>query len=324
MKATATAYSNNALIKYWGRSNSSLRLPENNSISVNLSGLKTVTTVEFSKKIEKDDININDRSLRAVERVVSHINRIRKLAGIKLPVKVVSRNNFPSSTGLSSSASAFASLTLAGTNALGLRLEESRLSSLARLASGSACRSIPGGFTEWKKGNNHKNSLAYTIFPPEYFQIADIVAVLSYQKKKIPTSQAQNYARSSPFFQSRLKNLPGKIKNLKNAIQKKDFSQFGRLVEAEALELHSIILTSTPPVIYLLPETVSLINLVGQWRKKGLEVYFTLNTGHNLHLLCLKKDLTRLLKQLENVSFIKKLLVNFPAGASFINNNHLF
>ncbi|HSA83846.1 MAG TPA: diphosphomevalonate decarboxylase, partial [Patescibacteria group bacterium] len=142
MKATAVAPSNIAFIKYWGKKDEILRLPENGSISMNLSNLLTTTTVEFSDSYKQDMVIYNGAKESLVgNRAITHIDRIRKLAKIATNVKVVTENNFPSSTGLSSSASGFAALTVAASNAAGLKLSEKELSVLARQGSGSACRS---------------------------------------------------------------------------------------------------------------------------------------------------------------------------------------
>src|SRR3989344_8520297 len=150
MKAKAVAPSNIAFVKYWGRKDETLRLPENGSISMNLSGLQTTTIVEFSDKLEEDEIIINGvKEDLENNRAVKHLDRVRGLANIKTKAKVVTENNFPTGTGLSSSASGFAALTLAAAVAAGLKLSEKELSILARQGSGSACRSIPDGFVEW-------------------------------------------------------------------------------------------------------------------------------------------------------------------------------
>jgi len=147
MKATAIAPSNIAFTKYWGRKDEILRLPENGSISMCLSNLLTTTTVEFSPNYTKDEITINGGGLEEneAERIIKHLDRVRKLANTNHKAKMVSNNNFPSGTGLSSSASGFAALSLAASKAAGLDLNEKDLSILARLGSGSACRSIPSG-----------------------------------------------------------------------------------------------------------------------------------------------------------------------------------
>jgi len=161
MKGTAIAPSNIAFTKYWGRKNELLRLPENGSISMTLSNLLTTTTVEFSPKYKKDEIIIDSKSVQPDEgeRIIRHLDRVRAMASVPDKARVVSRNNFPCGTGLSSSASGFAALTLGALQAAGLHMSEKDISILARQASGSACRSIPGGFVEWRNGDTSETVL---------------------------------------------------------------------------------------------------------------------------------------------------------------------
>lgn len=325
MKATAIAPSNIAFIKYWGRKEEKLRLPENGSISMNLSNLLTTTTVEFSPKFKNDTLIYNGVS-EEIEgnRAIEHIDRIRRLANIKLPVKIITKNNFPSGTGLSSSASGFAALTLATVAAAGLKLSEKELSILARQGSGSACRSIPDGFVEWKDGNTSEESFAYSMFDINHWDIADVVAIVSTKVKEVSTSEGQKGAQASQFFQIRKDAMPERIKECKKLLKEKNFEKFGELIESEALELHSIMLTSHPSLIYLLPETIHTMRMVKVWRSEGLPVYFTLNTGQNIHLIVQKKDIDTLKKKLAGLKFIKKIITNYASDGARITAGHLF
>src|SRR3990167_5275645 len=234
MKATAIAPSNIAFIKYWGRKNEALRLPSNGSISMNLSNLLTTTTVEFNSSFKEDVIIIDDRKEESEgNRAIKHLDRIRKLAKINHKAKVVSQNNFPTGTGLSSSASGFAALTVAASKAAGLDLSKKELSILARQGSGSACRSIPDGFVEWLDGDTSDTSYSVSFHKPDYWDIVDVVAVVSKNKKEVSTTEGQKLAKSSPFFPVRLSRIKEKIKLIKQYIREKDFKNFGELIEAE-------------------------------------------------------------------------------------------
>lgn len=333
MKATAIAPSNIAFTKYWGKKDEVLRLPENGSISMCLSNLLTTTTVEFDKKYKKDEVTIfNSHPERAkrVEgseetmRVIKHLDRIRKLAKSNVKAKVVSKNNFPASHGLSSSASGFAALTVAAAKASGLNLSEKQLSILARQGSGSACRSIPNGFVEWLDGNTSETSYAKTIFSPNYWKIANVVAIVSTEKKEVSTSEGQESASSSPFLKERLRGMKSKNLILKKLIRTKNFQKFGELIESEALELHSIFLTQTPPLIYLTPESLRLIKMIPRWRKEGLPVYFTVNTGQDVHLIVKQKNIKKLQNKLKNLKFVKEVIVNYPSEGTKLSPKHLF
>lgn len=325
MKKTAIAPSNIAFIKYWGRKNEALRLPENASISMNLSNLLTTTTVEFLSTLKKDDITINHAKNEVQEkRVIEHLDRIRKIANIQTFAKVVSVNNFPTGTGLSSSASGFAALTIAAAAAASLSLSEKELSIFARQGSGSACRSIPNGFVEWKDGDTSDTSYAVSLYPANYWEIADVVAVVSSSQKDVPSAKGQSLAQSSIFFETRKKNMSQKITDCKKFLQEKDFTKFGELVEQEALELHAIYLTSKPSLIYLLPETLKVIKEIKKIRENGLAIYFTLNTGQDVHIICLQKDIEKVKQLIEKIPEVKKTIVNYPATGATLVENDLF
>jgi diphosphomevalonate decarboxylase len=325
MKAAAIAPSNIAFIKYWGKKDEVLRLPENGSISMNLSNLLTTTTVEFNKNFNEDEIIINNKKEKNEgSRAIKHLDRIRNLAKINLKAKVVTNNNFPTGTGLSSSASGFAALTLAGAKAAGLNLSEKELSILARQGSGSACRSIPNGFVEWLDGDSSEKSYGISIYPEKYWDIADVVAVISNNKKEVSTTEGQKFAGSSPFFPVRLLRIKEKINLIKKYMSDKDFVKLGELVESEALELHAIMLTSSPSLIYLLPGSLRIMHLVRRWRQEGLFVYFTVNTGQDIHLICQKKDIREVSRRLEEISDVQKTIINYPSKGARLVDNHLF
>lgn len=324
MKKTAIAPSNIAFVKYWGQTDPILRLPTNNSISMNLSDLTTTTTVEFSDNYLEDSIEINgETDGKKIMRALAHIDKIRALAKITTRIKMVSVNNFPTGTGLSSSASGFAALTVAAAHAAGLSMSEKELSCLARVASGSACRSIPGGFVEWEKGMSESTSYAKTLFSPSHWDIVDIVVCLDSSEKYIPTSNAQYCALTSPFFKTRLQFIDKKIALCKQYIAQKNFDSFGLLVENEALELHAIMMTSSPSLLYLYPKTVALMRRIQEWREGGVKVYFTLNTGHNVHVLCERHQIEKIKKLLVQHGY-KKNIVNIPAGGTILSEKHLF
>jgi diphosphomevalonate decarboxylase len=326
MKATALAPSNIAFIKYWGRKKDpKLRLPENGSISMNVSNLLTTTTVEFGSHFKNDSVLFNGKK-ESIEnnRALKHIERIRKLARITTRVKVVTENNFPTGTGLSSSASGFAALTVAGAKAAGLKLSEKELSILARQGSGSACRSIPDGFVEWLDGDTSETSYAKSLYQSNYWDLADVVAVTSTGKKDVPSSIGHTLAQSSAFFSVRKSHMKEKISLCKKYLREKNFQKLGELIEAEALELHAIYLTSMPSLIYLLPSTLRVMHAVKKWRADGLPVYFTLNTGQDIHLICEKKDAKKVTALVEKIEGVQKTIINYPSEGTRLVEKHLF
>jgi len=325
MKATAVAPSNIAFIKYWGKKDDELKLPENSSISMNLSNLLTITTVEFDPELKEDWVMINGvKNDTESDKVIKQLDLIRAMSLYTYKAKVLSMSNFPTGTGLSSSASGFAALTLAAVNALEINLDEKKLSILARIGSGSASRSIPDGFVEWKKGKDSNSSYSISILPANYFKILDVVAIVSNKKKEVSTTDGQKLAHTSPLFKKRLSGINKKIEIIKKLMKTRDFKNFGQLVEDEAIELHKIMQTSKPPLNYLQPETIKIMELVKRWRNEGLEVYFTLNTGQDIHLIIEEKNEKKLLEKLKKIKEVKNIIVNRPAVGASIIKSHLF
>lgn len=325
MKATAIAPSNIAFVKYWGRKDEQLRLPTNGSLSMNLSNLSTTTTVEFSSQYREDFVLIDNQQNESERlRVIAHLERIRTRCHLSTKAKVVSLNSFPSGTGLSSSASGFAALTLAASKAIGLSLSEKEMTILARQGSGSACRSIPDGFVEWKDGDASEESYAYSLFPSTHWDLVDVVAVVSSEKKEISTSEGQRRAESSPFMSVRQQSMSEKLERAKHLLTMKQFATFGELIEREALEMHAVMLTSWPSLIYWTPGTLQVMKLVQQWRTEHVDVYFTINTGQDIHLICQSNTVDTVVNRLKNIVFVKQIIVNLPAQGAHLDDSHLF
>src|SRR5512143_1177641 len=177
--STAQAHPNIAFIKYCGNRDNTLRLPVNGSISMNLAGLITRTTVSFQHSLAMDELIINGHEVTGagLERVSYILDIIRAMANIRERAEVMTENNFPVGAGIASSASAFAALALAGSKAAGLSLSEAELSRLARRGSGSAARSIPGGFVEWQVGRTDEDSFAFSIAPANHWNLVDCIAI---------------------------------------------------------------------------------------------------------------------------------------------------
>ncbi len=310
MKVTFKASADIALVKYWGKKDEVLRLPENGSISIILDGLDTFTSVELDENLTADEVIIEgDRENAEVSRVVKHLDRIRKLANSSVFARVDSRNTFPKATGLSSSGSGFAALTYAALKAYGLSFSEKEISILARQGSGTACRCVCGGFVEWKNGDTSDSSYSKTLFPPSHWDIRDVIAIVDEGTKKISSTEGHELAQSSPFFTARQTHIDQKIQLTKAAITAKDFKTLGELVEAEALEFHSILFTSVPPIVLWYPGTLAVFSVVEALRKQGIPAYFTVNTGFNVHVLTLPEYEEEVRAALDKEPLVMKTLL---------------
>lgn len=300
-KATAIAPANIAFIKYWGRKDAKLRLPYNASISMNLSACITTTKVEFSQEFSKDCVSEGFDE----KRIFEHVDRLRKLAKSDTRVRVTTKNNFPKSVGIASSASGFAALTVAAASALGLKLSKKELSGFARLGSGSACRSIPDGFVKWD------GEFAYSLYPPEHWDLRDIIVIVDTNTKKISSSEGHENVHTSPFFGKRLQELPARIARLEKALKDKNFREFGEVIEEECLDMHHVMQTQDPPLFYWTDQTKRVIEIV---KRSGLPAYFTIDAGPNVHLICEGKNEKKIVELLKG----RHSIVNKPTQGAHL------
>lgn len=324
-KTTAVANPNIAFIKYWGKANDALNLPANPSLSMNLAALTTVTTVEFRPRLPSDMVTIDGKPAtgHALERVVQHLDRVRTLAGIDESAQVVSQNDFPAGTGLASSASAFAALSLAATRAARLRLCEEELSHLARLGSGSACRSVPAGFVLWD-GDRDATSFARQVAPPDHWDLYDLVAIVSHQHKEVGSHHGHEIASTSPFYPARLNAVPGLLATVMSGIQQRDLATLGPAIEADTLAMHGVMMTSDPSLLYWEDATVAVLQGVRAWRQSGLGVFFTLDAGPNVHCFCERGDVADVEARLRDLPGIQDVLVSGPGGGVRLVEYYLF
>lgn len=315
---TAIACPNIAFIKYWGNRDDQLRLPSNGSISMNLDGLHTRTQVAFDPDLPSDELILDSASTQgpALRRVSTFLNLVRERAGLQLHARVESSNNFPMGAGIASSASAFAALALAASTAAGLELNEKDLSRLARHGSGSACRSIPGGFVEWQAGQDDETSFAFSIAPPEHWSLADCIAIVSQEHKPTGSAQGQALAHTSPLQAARLADAPRRLEICRRAILDRDFSAFAEVVELDSNLMHAVMMTSNPPLFYWQPATLQVIQAVIEWRKEGQPLCYTIDAGPNVHVLCLEQYTNLVKESLEQLPGVEKVLIAMPGGAA--------
>ena len=321
--ATAIAHPNIALIKYWGDIDPLRHIPANGSISMNLAELVTLTQVSFDPALSGDLLLINDKNItgNSMERVSVFLNKVRRMAAISTYARVESYNNFPISAGLASSASAFAALSLAATTAAGLKLDEKDLSSLARIGSGSACRSIPAGFVEWKAGQDDTDSYAYTIAPPEHWDLVDCIAVVSKQAKSASSATGHSLASTSPLQSARLADAPRRLELCREAIMQRDFDQLAVVVELDSNLMHAIMITSSPPLLYWQAATVTVMQAVQNWRNAGLPCCYTVDAGPNVHVLCESAHHTRIAEHLRQLPGVLDVIVSHPGDQTMLEEN---
>ncbi len=313
--ATAIAHANIALIKYWGNRDDALRIPANGSISMNLASLTTRTTVRFSASLYSDCLILNGRPVAGagLERVRLILDWVRARAGVGASAEVVSENNFPTGAGIASSASAFAALALAASHAAGLSLTEIDLSRLARRGSGSACRSVPGGFVEWHPGNDDTDSYAVSIAPPEHWDLVDCIAIVHAGPKAVGSGEGHVLAWTSPIQAARVADAPRRLDLCRRALLNRDFDALAAVIELDSDLMHAVMMTSRPPLLYWQAATITVFHAVRNWRAQGLPVAYTVDAGPNVHVICPNQVHVEVSRRLRNLPGVQEVLVA-PVG----------
>ena len=286
--------------------------------------LQTHTTIEFSDKFKKDSAFLGKNKLEGIrlKRILNVINPLRSLKETNLKFRMVSKNDFPTQAGLASSASAFAALALAANDALSLRLSKEEISTFARLGSGSASRSIHGGFVQWYSGKSHKTSKAEQIIKPNKFPMNAVIAVINEREKDITSHEGHSLALKSPFDEKRVEETKRDVVKIKKALKTNDFSTVGKLSEKSCLMMHSVMMTSG--LFYWNSDTFKIIELVRDLRLKGTECYYTIDAGPNVHIICKPKDTKKIERVLKKQKHVKKTIIAKQADDSQIVKKHLF
>jgi len=326
MRATAVACSNIALTKYWGKADFRDNVPLNDSVSMCLSEAITTTTVVWDDTLSQDEIHLDGERIldqRGV-RISRYLDRIRA-DYYRMPARVVSMNSFPAGTGIASSASGFAALAAAAFAAMDEEMpDDEALSRWARRGSGSACRSIHGGFVEWVAGTGDEDSVARPLAGPDHWDLRDLVVLVSRAPKAISSSDGHRIASTHPFMPARQAQLPARGLAVKGAIANRDFSTLGALIEQEALEMHALMISGVPAALYFQPGTIALLHAIREWREAdGVPVAFTLDAGPNVHVLCEGEHAPEVLRRIEALAPGVTVLENRPGPPVRRTDHHL-
>lgn len=315
----ARAHTNIALIKYWGKADAKLRLPLMSSISMTLDQFYTDTEITPA---ESDEFWLNGQlqTDRTANRVFNYLDFLRDKYQIKTPLSVKSVNHVPTAAGLASSSSAFAALAACFNYEFDLNLSKRELSKLARIGSGSATRSVYGGFVKWEKGNDDDSSFAIALDEHPSMDLQMLAVELNQREKKLSSTAGMKLATSSPFYQPWLVRNELELNEMQAAISQNDFTKLGQLAELSACEMHAVNLTAKPTFTYFEPNTLRVINLVTELRKQGIECYFTIDAGPNVKLLCQKENVKEIISQVQALlGSVKIVQATFGEGVKALS-----
>ncbi len=289
MKATAIAHPNIALIKYWGKLDAARNLPAVGSISITLDSLATTTSVMFDQALTDDEFTLDGRSRpKQLDRVRRCLDLFRELSQGCPFASVVSENNFPTAAGLASSASGFAALVVAADGALATGLERAALAGLARRCSGSAARSIFGGFVELELDRDAETTTVRPILAAEDWPLSVVVAITSTAEKEVGSSEGMGLTeRTSPYYGAWVTAADGDLRIARDAILGRDFEAVADISEHSCLKMHAVALAARPGLLYWNGATVECMRLVRHLRRRGTAVFFTVDGGPQVKAICL-------------------------------------
>ena len=327
LQATALAQPNIALVKYWGKRDAALNLPAAGSLSITLDALHTRTRVRFDDALAADDISLNGERDEAQSRKIgAFLDLFRTRTGTTTRAHVESGNDFPTGAGLASSASGFAALTVAVDRALGLGLDARELSMLARRGSGSAARSIFGGFVEMAAGarDDGEDAFATPLLDAAAWPLKVVVAITTRDKKTISSRVGMDRTRdTSPFYRDWLATVPGDLATARDAVQTRDFEKLGAVSEASCMAMHAVMLATRPALIYWNAATLDCIQCIRTLQAEGTGVFFTIDAGPQVKAVCLPDDATDVAEALRDVAGVQDVLVSgLGEGARIVEAAH--
>lgn len=313
-RGKAKAHANIALIKYWGKRDEEVSLPMNSSLSLTLDCFYTETEVVFDKDIDKDYFYLDGSIQDEIEtkKITNFLDLFRSEMNIEKGSIVKSVNHVPTAAGLASSSSGFAALAAATNVASGLNLDSKELSMYARRGSGSAARSIYGGFVEWQKGNSKDDSFVVPIDDADW-DVGMIIVIVNEQKKKLSSRKGmKRTVETSPFYKGWVESTEKDIKEIKVAIKNKNFEQMGSITERNGLKMHGTMLGANPPISYWEPDSIVVMDIVRSLRDEGIPCYFTMDAGPNVKILCKLSQTDIIKRRLEGRFNDEQIIVTGP------------
>ncbi len=321
MKATAVAHPIQGLIKYHGLKKPKLRIPYHDSISACIQALSTTTTVEASSSLRQNLIIINGEKQRGrdKERVEEVLKKLKKLAGFSGNFKMASENSLKVGKGLGFSASGFAALGAAASQALGLNLDTVTLSETVRLGAGSATRSLAGRFAVWYANRNGR-SYAEQLDVPHIKEFSMIIVPVH---SDVKTDEAHAEVLSSPLFKARLRNVSNLSRTMKEALRSGDIVTIGRLAEEDTLNLHAITMTGKSRMVLWEPDTLRIIKEVVKMRGEGILAWYSIDTGPSVFINTYRENAEVIVKRLREMGF-KNTITSGVGEKPFLTSKHLF
>ncbi len=313
MRATAVAHPNIALIKYWGKSDIERNIPAVGSLSITLDGLTTTTAVSFNSDLEEDEFLLGGQAIPEMSGRVSRcLDLVRERVGAQTRARVESNNDFPTAAGLASSASGFAALVTAADAAMGVNIPQNELADMARRSSGSAARSLFGGFVELRlTPDGPLPTETRQILEPFDWPLRVAVAVTDAGPKEIGSTEGMvRTERTSPYYAGWVDSSEDDLAEARTAIARRDFEALAEVSESSCLKMHAVMLSARPGLVYWNGATVECIRKVRKLRADGVPVFFTVDAGPQVKAVCAPEAFDRVAAELAAVEGVSQVLAS--------------
>ncbi|MFD3970106.1 diphosphomevalonate decarboxylase [Streptomyces cyaneofuscatus] len=319
--ATAIAHPNIALVKYWGKRDEDLVLPSADSLSVTLNAYPTTTTVKLQPDGAEDRVVIDGVSASGTKlhRVIDFLDLVRRHTDEPCAVSVTTHNTVPTGAGLASSAAGFAALACASATAFRINLDDRALTSLARRGSGSAARSVHGGFVHWYAGDSnardpHASSYAEPVRGVTV-DLALIVVLVDEKAKSVSSREAMRRTQAtSPDYAGWLANIRSDIRLMRTALVGGDLETVGRIAENNAMGMHHTMETASPPINYRTPGSHQVLEAVRALRRAGEQTWATMDAGPNVKVICPPADASRIAERLRETTSYRTVIAGPGPG----------
>lgn len=313
MQGTAVAHPNIALVKYWGKADVERNIPAVGSLSITLDGLTTTTSVSFSSGLEEDEFLLSGSAAPAMAgRVTRCLDLVRERVGVQTRARVESDNDFPTAAGLASSASGFAALVTAADAALGADIPQVELADMARRASGSAARSIFGGYVELSLTPDGPHPTeTRQILEPSAWPLRVAVAVTETGPKEIGSTEGMvRTKQTSPYYGGWVSSSEEDLAEARGAIARRDFEALADVSESSCLKMHAVMLSARPGLVYWNGATVECICRVRELRADGVPVFFTVDAGPQVKAVCAPDAFELVAAELAAVEGVEQVLAS--------------
>jgi diphosphomevalonate decarboxylase len=332
MIKTALSHPNKALVIYWGNENDTLRMPTRSSLSVTLQGinypLDYTVTLRTIRSSERDKVIIDGIEDKGEIRshFIYHLNAMRRYTGFKEKLEVTTKKSFPVGTGLAGSAASASALAEAFAGLVGKTSDTRWKSIMARRGSGSASRSVFGGFVMWQKGNTDDSSYAKQLFNENHWDVRNIIAMVSSNPKKIKSIEGMKLSKMTcpkQFYSEFVSIADPHIQQISEALSARDIAKLGPLYEKENYLFRQVCLMTMPPLDYWTNVTEDIFKKVEILRNEGIPVYAGTDAGPNVHILTVPRHVERVIRTIQEVGGILDIIHCRVGEGSHLIEEHL-